>query len=515
MEEYRYFVSSAEMKKYDRATIEYFGLPSLVLMERAALAITEQIEERFSKTSRVLIAAGCGNNGGDGIAIGRMLKLHGFSVDFALIGNRQKCSTETEHQIQVAEKYGCLIQSKIPEREYDIVIDALFGIGLSREPKGIFAEAICRINAGSGFVCAVDISSGVNADNGKIEKLAVKADMTVTFGFEKLGHILYPGSEYTGTLICADIGIGTESFLGEGAQIYSFSEQYRREPQRLLPIRKSWGNKGTFGKVLVIAGSKNMSGACELCAKSAYRIGAGMVKVMTSEENREIIQRNVPEALLSAYEEETGPSQEELKADMEWADCVVIGPGIGKGRNAQSCLETVLRCSSLPLVIDADAINLLAESEELCGCLRTQTDRQVILTPHIGEFARLYGCSPSEVKEAPFQKTKELADRLHCVVVCKDARTVVAQPTKAALFLNTTGNDGMATAGTGDVLAGMLGGLLAQGMLQDAAARSGVYLHGILGEQAAKRLGRYAVMAGDLVEQLTYIASNEGTNRDD
>lgn len=500
----RYLVSAEEMKKYDGNTISYFGVPSLVLMERAALAVAEELEKRYgikeNKKRRALIAAGCGNNGGDGIAVGRILRERGYQVTFCLLGEREKCTKETETQLRIIEKYGCPVQSKIEIGEYDIIIDALFGVGLSRRAEGIFAHAIDVINQTNAYVCAVDIPSGIHADTGECMGSAVRADLTVTFAWEKRGHLLYPGCEYTGELVCADIGITEESFLGKPPEFYS----YRQAIRELMPARKRSGNKGTFGKVLVIAGSVNMSGACELCARAAYRVGAGMVKIVTPEENRVVIQQDIPEALLRTYPSagEKLPVLE-LKEDMQWSDCIIVGPGLGMGRQARELLKLALTESEKTLVIDADGLNLLAASEEMRGYLRKE--REIILTPHLGEFARLYGDSMETVKKNLLTAPGELSKRLGVTMVCKDARTVVADWREQDVYLNTTGNDGMATAGMGDVLCGIIGGLSAQGMPASEAARLGVYLHGVAGDRMAAEKGRYALMASDVIRQIETI----------
>lgn len=516
--EYKYFVSSQEMRTYDTTTIKHYEMPSLVLMERAALAVAEEVEKRFGKENKVLIVAGCGNNGGDGIAVGRLLKQQGFVVDFSLIGRLEQCSEETARHIAIIQKYGCLLQGKIQDGEYDIIIDALFGIGLSRNVEGDHKQAIRKINESNAFVYSVDIPSGINANNGERMNVAVKADITVTFAFEKLGHILYPGCRNAGTVICKDIGITSESFLLKEPQVYSYPDYYKENAKELMPARDGSGNKGTFGKVLVIAGSKNMSGACELCAKGAYRIGAGMVKIITAEENRVIMQEKIPEALLTTYSSDENKSLGEfrdiLRKDMDWADCIIIGPGLGKGQIAGFLLNKAVQENQKPLIIDADGINLLAESEELKNYLKNNTvidKRQVILTPHIVEFVRLNGGTVDETKKQILTKTKELADILNCIVVAKDARTIVASYGEESVFINTTGNDGMATAGSGDVLAGIIGGLVAQGMQAEDAARTGVYFHGILGDRVSDKFGRYAVMAGDLIEQMKDIITKQET----
>lgn len=507
----KYLVSAKEMKEYDSNTIAHFGMSSGVLMERAALAVAEEIEARFPAGKKALVAAGCGNNGGDGIAAGRILRQRGYEVDFWLAGDREKCSRETETQIRIIEKYGYPLQSKMEDKEYDIIIDALFGVGLSRNLEGKFAEAVRKINQKEAFVCSVDISSGIHTDSGEIMGEAVKADLTVTFAFEKRGHIFYPGCQYSGEIVCREIGITPESFLGRSPKVYTYygTGGYR------MPVRKADGNKGTFGKVLVIAGSVGMSGACVLCAESVCRMGAGMVKIVTPEENRVIVQTSIPEALLSAYRTEGEEKGEILKKlhkilekDMEWADCILIGPGIGKSRTACAMLEQVLTEQEKPLLIDADGLNLLAENPGLQKHLENHKEkmqdirRQIVLTPHMAEFARLYGCTVQEAKRDILQKSKELADRYGCTVVCKDARTAVACAGREEIYLNASGNDGMAAAGTGDVLAGAVGGLMAQGMKAEKAAVLGVYVHGLAGDKAAEKKGRYALMARDVVECL-------------
>lgn len=508
--EKRYIVSAGEMKGYDRNTIQHFGVSSLVLMERAALAVAEEIGGRFAPGKRVLIVAGCGNNGGDGIAVGRILRERGYEVDFCMIGEREKCSKETEIQCNIIEKYGCPLQDKIGNKEYDIMVDALFGIGLSRNPEGRFEEAVKTINESQAFVCSVDIPSGIHTDSGEIMGVAIKADLTVTFAFKKLGHVRYPGCGYCGEVVCRDIGITQESFLGKTPEFYTFCGL----PLEGMPARDGGGNKGTFGKVLVIAGSVNMSGACELCARSVYRMGAGMVKIVTPEENRIIVQTNLPEALLSTYrtqgagrEELLGKLHQRLEKDMEWADCIVIGPGLGKSREAYALLKQVLDEGKKPLVIDADGLNLLAENEDLQQLLKecAKTHREIVLTPHLAEFARLFGGTLEDIKRNLLHKPKEMAEIYGCTIVCKDARTVVATPSGREIYLNTSGNDGMATAGMGDVLTGIIGGLIAQGMDAGKAACHGVYIHGKAGDMAAVEESRYGLMAGDVVNCLTKV----------
>ena len=506
----QYVVTASEMKRYDTNTIEKYHMPSLLLMERAALVTVEELQHACGdRPCKVLVAAGCGNNGGDGLAVGRLLMLQGYEVTCVLLGSEERCTEETARQISILREYGMHIFSTIQNGEYDIVIDAIFGVGLSRPAEGVFRDAIEWINDNDAYVCSVDIPSGIRTDTGEVMGCAVSADLTVTYGFRKLGHILYPGVGYAGRLVCRQMGIDERSFLGEEPVWYT----HIGSDSRLLPARRPDGNKGTFGKALLIVGNEKIAGAAMMAAKSAFRMGTGMVKIVTAEVNREVLMQYVPEIMMLTYSvnmfsKDSGSSESEtafmieLKEAERWADCILIGPGIGTDRRAYELLQFSILESDLPLVIDADGLNLLAEDKKLqevvadCG----RQGRTIILTPHLGEFARLYGCSVAQVKEHLTEYPQELSKRLNSIVICKDARTVVVCPSVRQNYINTTGNAGMATAGSGDVLAGMLTGLLAQKIPGVEAAVAGVYLHGIAGDLAAERETETAMTATDIIE---------------
>lgn len=508
----QYVVSASEMKRYDANTIEKYYMPSLLLMERAALVTAEEIEHvRGMKPCRVLVMAGCGNNGGDGLAVGRLLMLRGYNVTCVLLGSEEKCTEETARQIAILREYGGQIFSTMQESEYDVVIDAIFGVGLSRVVEGSYRDAIEWINQSEAYVCSVDIPSGVNADTGEVMGCAVRADLTVTYGFRKLGQLLYPGAEYAGVLVCRQMGIDEHSFLGEKPFWYT----HIGRDSALLPKRRPDGNKGTFGKALLIVGSSHIAGAAMMAVKSAFRIGTGMVKAVTDAENKEALQQYVPEVMLITYSEDIlsgadGSSEKKkvfmrgLKEAESWADCILVGCGIGTERQAQELLRFCISESNLPLIIDADGLNLLAQDKSLQKALADcgGRGRTIIITPHPGEFARLYGCTAAEVKEHLTEYPRKLAERLHCIVVCKDARTVVAWHGGKQGYINTTGNAGMATAGSGDVLAGMITGLVAQGMPGADAAVAGVYLHGMAGDLAAQRETEVSMTATDIIERI-------------
>ena len=499
-----YIVTAQEMKKYDSNTTDYFKIPPLVLMERAALCVVEEmvgLTGNRLQGKNILVLAGSGNNGGDGFAIARLLKQKDAKVELVFFGKKEMCTEQTRQQMQICEKYKVPMTDRIGNHEYDIMIDALFGIGLNRIIEGNYADMIRKMNEMDAFRIAIDIPSGVHADDGTILGEAVKADLTVTFGFQKRGHIFYPGTEYCGKVVCRDIGITQESLLGEKPLMYS----YQTDDIERMPKRNPAGNKGSFGKVLLIAGSKNMSGACVLAGLSAYRCGAGLVRIMTSLENREIIQKMLPEAVLVTYQCET-----DVTSQIEWADCVAIGPGIGTSTTAQKIVKTVLQNTlqnSKKVVIDADALNLIASNVFLQKLVKenTQQNTKIIMTPHMGEFSRLTGKTIAQLKAYLPEEIKAYADSYKVTLVCKDARTICYDYEEEQYYINQSGNAGMATAGAGDVLTGMLAAILAQKMDVMEAACLGVYLHGLAGDWAAQQSNQYSVMAHDIAEAIPNI----------
>lgn len=499
----KYVLKAHEMKAYDRDTSERIGIPSMVLMERAALAAEDTILRKRHMPGKVLIAAGTGNNGGDGLAIGRLLALKGAEVTFFMAGDFDRMSAETKAQAAILRNSGFSIQSNFEIEEYDMVIDALFGIGLSRNVAGVYYDAIERINAcgrKGAYIVSVDIPSGVCADTGKILGAAVQADLTVTFAFAKRGHLLYPGREYTGELAVRDIGITQRSFGKEPPGAFCYE---RGDAVRLLPERRPDGNKGSFGKVLLLAGSRDMGGACILCGRSILKAGAGMVKIITPSCNREIIQNGIPEAMLYTFDEV--PDKGQVQKSMDWADVIVAGPGMGIDQPAYLLIKYVLGGGKTPIVLDADALNLLAEHEQLRMLAAGYGAERMILTPHPGELTRLAKTRMEEYKEHREGLVLGLAKEFACVVAAKDAVTMVVQAGRREIYINTSGNDGMACAGSGDVLAGVIGGLLAQKQAAFDAACLGVYVHGLAGEEASIKEGRRGVTASDIIQNLPLV----------
>ena len=490
-----YIIDSTQMKVYDSYTINEIGVPALVLMERAALSVLKSINDyadnRDIFNRKVLIMAGYGNNGGDGIALARLLCDEGYKVSVWLIGDKNRATDSFVAEMNILFHYdeieilsgACEIHD-----EYSICVDALFGIGLSRDITGEYENAIMLFNSLSGHKYAVDIPSGINADNGKIMNIAVKADVTVTFGFAKIGQYLYPGCEYVGELKIADIGINEKAFAEGNPSIFCLEGDLKE----YYPKRDKAGNKGTFGKILVIAGSYNMAGAALLCSKATLKSGAGMVKLITDPQNRNIIQESFPECMLGNYGN--------IENDLNWADVVVIGPGMGLGSDKENLLSLVINKFEGPLVMDADALNILSYRNDIFDDIKTRNSA-TILTPHIGELSKLSGKSVFEIKEDYLNCCVEFANMTGCILVAKDARTLICSP-QNQICINITGNDGMATAGCGDVLAGIIGSFVGQQRNDDIfdAVCKAVYVHGALGDSAIKKHGKSGLVAGDLFE---------------
>lgn len=483
-----WLVNAREMKNCDKNTIEYYKMPSQVLMERAALSVVAQIKKQKYCLDKVLVVCGNGNNGGDGVAVARLLALDGYDVTILFADKKHTFSEDMQKQLEIAKKYELNMIEQWEDEKYSLIVDAIFGIGLSRVVEEKTAELIQKINDSGISVAAIDIASGISADTGNVMGIAVKADMTVTFAYKKLGHLLYPGADYTGKLYVSDIGISGKSWLDKKASCYALG----KEDLNLLPKREKRSHKGTYGKVLLIAGKCNMGGAAIFAAKAAYASGCGLVRVFTAEENRTAILTHVPEAVLTTYAGKK-IDKTELTEAIQWADVVAIGPGIGTDLPAKEMVKTVLTVSSVPVVMDADALNVLAEDTNVL--LRPHTE--IIITPHLGEMANLAGVSISYIKDNLIAQAEEFAREYNVICVLKDARTVCSVP-YGKTWLNLSGNHGMATAGSGDVLCGLITGLVAQGMQPELAAPLGVYIHGLAGDVMVKKTGYHGLMADDL-----------------
>lgn len=502
-----YLVDSNQMKAIDDYTINQAGIPSMVLMERAALAVSNKMLEKISKTDSILVICGTGNNGADGVAVARILKSKGFLVDIQIVGDENRSSEEFKQQLFIAKNLDVNVINNAKISEYNVIIDALFGIGLSKPITGAFADVIEEVNACDNLVFSVDIPSGIHSGCGQIMKHAVKADYTITFGYRKAGLMLYPGCEFAGEVTVEDVGFPHKATEVTLLDTFMFT----KEDLCKLPTRSGDSNKGTFGKVLVIAGSPNMSGACYFSAKAAYRTGAGLVKVLTVEENRSIMQSALPEAIVCTYHPNTLKNKLEIDRvvhEIQWATVVVFGPGIGTTSTSELILDLVLKYASMPVILDADGLTMLAGRREYVsdkeeGLREINLPENVIITPHLKEMSRLLNCTTAQVKENLVPIVKNVTKDKQFVLVLKDARTFVGKD--GAYYVNVSGNNGMATGGSGDVLTGVIAGLVANGMSTYDAACYGVYVHGLAGDMAAKEKSTYSLIASDIIDGLCRI----------
>lgn len=511
----RYLLTAETMKAADQYTMKVKKMPSLVLMERAALKAVEVMEKKDIDFSSPLVVCGGGNNGGDGFAIARMLQLKGYPVTALFAGKMDRRSPETALQMDIARSYGVSIVREMPNKPYSVVIDALFGIGLTRPLDNEMETIIEKMNTLSCKKVAIDIPSGIHAMTGEVMEIAFRADFTVTFAYEKVGTVLYPGKKFAGNVYVQDIGIYLHNDI-PGERFYTYDT---KDIKQLCPKRDEDSHKGTYGKVLIIAGSKGMSGAAYLSAKAAYAVGAGLVQIMTAEENRTVLQELLPEAILTTYKsefegipgsrklmQERHTLMQSLKKALQWADVVCIGPGIGINNVSRVLLRETLKLIDKPCIVDADGLNLLSRDRQKEDLLE-EKGVYLILTPHVKELSRLVNLDVAVTKRQRIPLAKKLAEKYQLTCVAKDTRTVVASQ-KPACYLNTSGSAAMAKAGSGDVLAGMIAGFVAQKMKNTAAAELGVYIHGLCGCVAKHRKGPYSVLAGDLIDSISVILKN-------
>ncbi|HIS62370.1 MAG TPA: NAD(P)H-hydrate dehydratase [Candidatus Scybalomonas excrementigallinarum] len=488
----KYAISGAKMQKVDQQFIKHIGIPSLVLMERAALGVTRRLFEHYC-LKRCLIVVGSGNNGADGLAIARQLMEQGIVPEIYCCGTLEKATEEFKVQYGILKNLGANFIEQLEKKPYTVVVDAIFGVGLKREVTGHYKEVICFLNGLSCPKVSVDLPSGVEATTGNIFGCAIKAHRTITFGFYKQGLFFYPAAEYAGIVELEEAGFHASclSSVEEEAYVYE-----REDVERLLPIRKPWGNKGTYGKLLIVAGGDTMAGAAYLSAYAAYQAGCGMVKVCTGERNRQILLTKLPELLLSSFE-----TKEEaiarVREGLSWADVVVFGSGMGRNEITLSLLRLLLEESKCPLVFDADGITML--ENEKWRLKEAKCD--IIITPHLKEFSVLSSIPMDKIKENLVKTARDFCEEYPIICALKDARTVVTKQAESA-YINRSGNSGMATAGSGDVLGGIIGSLLAQGMEPMKAATLGVYIHGLAGDVAKERLGEYSMTAGNIAEHL-------------
>ncbi len=496
-------IGAAAMREVDRRTIEELGLPGIVLMETAARRVTEVVLRVSPSRRPVVVLSGPGNNGGDGLAVARQLSLAGRPVSLFTTAREEEYRGDARINYHFLRQSGFPLQFLAGEENLAVfeaaldgaglAVDALLGTGLSRPVEGLPAALIERLNRSDVPVLAVDIPSGVCADSGAVLGCAVRARWTVTFAFPKLGLLLHPGAELAGECVVGDIGI--PSFLVREEPVALTTVE---EVGALLPARPQGSHKGTFGRVLLLAGSAGMTGAAALAAHAALRGGAGLVYVCVPGSLRPVLESKVVEAIVRGVceirpGEVAAAAAETLLAQAGACRVFALGPGLVAGEELARLLQSVVPRSPCSLVLDAGALEALAGRVEL---LR-QARFPVVLTPHPGEMARLIGTGAAAVQRARIETACGLARRAGCVVVLKGAHTLIAAP-EGRLWFNPTGGPALATAGSGDVLTGIIAAFLAQGLSPVDAARAGVFIHGLAGDLLPPRGGA----AGDLLSRL-------------
>ncbi len=492
--------TSAQIHELDKYTVEHEPITSLNLMERAAKALTHAIEEEWSNRTPVVVFAGPGNNGGDALAVARMLCEDGYQVNVFLFNVHNKLSADcasNKKRLMEAKRVKLFTEITVnfdpPQLDADtLVVDGLFGSGLNKPLAGGFAAMVKYINQSPAKVVSIDIPSGLMTEDNSynIHANIIRADLTLTLQQKKLSMLLADNQQYLGRLRVLDIRLSPE-YIQKADCKYRILEE--NDIRQLLRPRNDFAHKGSMGNALIIAGCYGMSGASILATKACLRSGAGKVTAHTPKRNYEIMQISVPEAVLQMDSEETIFSE---PVDTGYFDALGIGPGLGTSEATAIAMIAQLRRTSCPIVVDADALNILASHR----AWMQQLPKDIILTPHPKEFDRLAGNASSNCSER-LAKACELAEHLQAYIILKGHYSALCYPDGKIDFCST-GNSGMATAGSGDVLTGIITGLLARGYNQADACRIGMHLHGLAGDLAAKDLGKESLVAGDIIRYL-------------
>lgn len=499
-------VTGDEMREVDRIIIEELGIPGVVLMEHAGYQAALTIANKYDTLGRILIIAGKGNNGGDGFVVHRWLTHWGFDCTTLLLATRDEIKGDAKVNLKILSNIGETIVEIKTEKEldhfwqqierFDLIIDAILGTGLKGEVRGLSKLAIELVNLADLAVVAIDIPSGLDSVRGIPLGFAVEADFTVTFGLPKIGLILSPGKFYTGEFKIIDIGIPESVIVKAGNQQYWLTADQVSE---MLPLRADDGHKGTFGKVLILAGSKGMTGAAALTSEAVLRSGAGLATLGIPESLNSILEVKLTEVMTSPLPETDGQlssrGMEQIKKLAAKADVLAVGPGLGQSDEIAQIIEMVLSLDK-PLVIDADGLNNL---QELLFILKTR-QALTVLTPHPGEMARLLGISVAELKTNKIDLAERFAREYGVILILKDAPTIIAFP-DGRVYFSSTGNNGMGTGGTGDVLTGILSGFLAQSNDQ-MVIPAAVYLHGLAGDLYSEKTSQRTLLASDLLSGL-------------
>ncbi len=501
--------TAVQMQQFDRSAIKQYSIDGLLLMENAGRKFADLLESHLHTLSGKTIAILCGkgNNGGDGFVIARHAANAGAHVTVCLCCRARDVSGDALKNLAILRKLSKKKKSSIILRETllpksfpkapDIIVDALFGTGFRGEVKGIYKAALEWANSSNAMRVAVDIASGVNGTTGSVVNLAFKADMTITMGLAKVGHYMGEGPECSGKIEIADIGIPKFLFNPSKDQVYRVTQQ---DVSKALPRRPRAAHKNSVGRVFILAGSRAFSGAPVMSALAAMKCGAGAVVLGVPESVYPVAAKKMTEVMVTPLEETTEGSISlralpQIEESLEWADVIAIGPGLSQHNETKELLHSMLPAIKKPIVLDADGINVFAGATQLIARRKAPT----ILTPHIGELRRLFPNLPEDVESERIEITRQAAKSLKSVLCLKGAPTTIGIP-GGAVYVNSTGNPGMATAGSGDVLTGMIVAFLGQGLSPLEAAYAGVFLHGLAGDIVAGRVGVMSLMALDILE---------------
>ena len=494
-----------QMRELDKRAIEKYGIEDKLLMENAAHSVYFAILKHFGKVEgkKFVVFAGPGNNGGDSIAVARKLYSNGAEVKIYLLSSPEKYRGAARMNYEIAEKIGLQMEEfagdnalvRMSVETADAVIDGILGTGLSRDVEGKYAEAIRIINESSKLTFSVDIPSGVAGNTGKIMGIAVKADYTVTFGLPKIGNVLYPGFEHCGKLFVSHISFPPENYEDPDIKIFT------NDPIP-LPLRRKDGHKGTFGDTLFIAGARKYYGAPFFSAMSFMKAGGGYARLATAKSVVPFIGSEGREIVFYPMEEtEDGTigytSREKLLKIIDIVDFVVLGPGTSLNERTQKLILDLIPKINKPLLIDGDGLTALAANVDI---LKERTNPTVI-TPHPGEMARLLKMKIPDMMENHIERIRKFASEYNVIVVFKGAHTRIFMP-DGRIYINMSGNSGMATAGSGDVLTGTIAAMFGLGLKFEDAVRMGVFVHGLAGDIASELIGEDGVTARDIMESL-------------
>lgn len=516
-------VTAKEMKALDVQAQNDYAMPGILLMDNAAQAVAEAVHEALTalEGERVVIFCGGGNNGGDGLGAARWLQSYGVSVRAFVVGAAlDAVQGDAAMELAMFTKAGGRVEALSTEDDWvlaelaaskaDVLVDALLGTGFYGELEGDVLRACELLNKSEKYILAVDVPTGVNADNGAVSENAVRADHTVTMALVKTGLLLYPGREYCGDIELADISMPVKLVEEYQSDKYRLTDEIVRE---LLPLRKANAHKGDAGRVVICAGSPGYTGAAALASDAAVKAGAGLVSLYTPLSSRDVLAIKLTEVMVHGLLERMpgilgGGAASDVASSAEAADVLAIGPGLGTSESTQEAVRTILQKITTPVVIDADALTALAGHTEILAAMQAQK----VLTPHPGEMARLTGLEIAEIEADRINIAKKYAEQWQAIVVLKGAPTVIGCP-NGTVYVNSTGNSSLATGGSGDVLTGIIAGLAAQEISLQEAAICGVYLHGLAAELTGIDIG---LAAGELAawlpqarEQVLYGAEAE------